>query len=136
MRKSCHDPDFARISLAHQMACLIILYFKNNLYFAVNQLANSPINWSVVKVSSTVLRKSCHDPDFARISLAHQMACLIILYFKNNLYFAVNQLANSPINWSVVKVSSTVLRKSCHDPDFARISLVYLITGLRGVGVA
>jgi len=57
------------------------------------------------------------------------MACLIILYFKNNLYFAVNQLANSPINWSVVKVSSTVLRKSCHDPDFARISLVYLITG-------
>ena len=40
----CHDPDFARISLAHQMACLIILYFKNNLYFAVNQLANSPIN--------------------------------------------------------------------------------------------
>ena len=40
----CHDPDFARISLAHQMACLIILFFKNNLYFAVSQLANSPIN--------------------------------------------------------------------------------------------
>jgi len=39
-----------------------------------------------------VLRKYCHDPDFARIPLAHQMACLIILYFKNNLYFAVNQL--------------------------------------------
>ena len=40
----CHDPDFARISLAHQMAYIIILFFKNNLYFAVNQLANSPIN--------------------------------------------------------------------------------------------
>ena len=31
--KNYHDPDFARISLAHQTAFMTILYFKNNLYF-------------------------------------------------------------------------------------------------------
>ena len=52
VRKYCHDPDFARVPLAHQMAYMIILSFKNNLYFAVNQLA---------KILEGIEEVYCHD---------------------------------------------------------------------------
>ena len=61
MRKCTAMTAFIRISRTHQMACMVILYLKNNLYFAVNQLAKNPIKWTVVNLSTTVEEVYCHD---------------------------------------------------------------------------